>query len=132
MQDSAGAFLDCIPVRVNTTGFAVSASYTGMEPMVQQLAQQVQKQHIAGLSDHTVGLSHLVRSGCIRWKQERFSSVVQYQNLPASDATAVSSIQYGPLEGTSIEINGRSGAYADVWVTASPTDAKTIELELHG
>ncbi|KAF6823353.1 nonribosomal peptide synthase [Colletotrichum musicola] len=130
VQDAVGAFVNCIPVRVDVAGSAAWAACTNPRSTFQRLAEQVQAQHVAGLPHHGVGLGQLIRSGTVAWKNARFHSVVQYQNLPVSAAGGLSVIATGPLEGTGIEVDGRSGAYADVWVTASPVDAETTEVEL--
>ncbi|KAF6815188.1 nonribosomal peptide synthase [Colletotrichum sojae] len=130
MQDTVGAFVNCIPVRVDVAGSAAGAACTTTRSTFQRLVEQVQAQHVAGLPHHGVGLGQLIRSGTVTWKHARFHSVVQYQNLPVSAAGGLSVIGSGPLKGTDIEVDGRSGAYANVWVTASPVDAETTEIEL--
>ncbi|KAK2042428.1 acetyl-CoA synthetase-like protein [Colletotrichum somersetense] len=127
MYDVFGPFINCIPVRLVVPNSDPSTLQTGTDSIVRDLAQQAQAQHIAGLAYHTIGLNQLAQLGL---SHPRFHSIVQYQNLPKSKATALCGIESGPLRGTSIEVNGRSGAYADVWVTAFPADNDRIEVEI--
>ncbi|KAK2025338.1 acetyl-CoA synthetase-like protein [Colletotrichum zoysiae] len=130
MYDAVGAFVNCVPVRLVLPGSVITASPPGMGPMIRELAQQAQAQHIAGLPYHTTGLNQLARLELIGWSHPRFASVVQYQNLPKSKALALCGIESGPLLGTTIEVDGRPGAYADVWVTAFPLDGDMTEVEI--
>ncbi|TIC90013.1 Nonribosomal peptide synthetase 12 [Colletotrichum higginsianum] len=129
MQDAVGAFVNCVPVRVDLAAGGVPRTIDTAYA-VRRLVEQVQDQHVAGLPHHAVGLGQLVRAGCVEWRRARFCSVVQYQNLPVSKTRGLSVVESGPLRGTAIEIDGRAGAYADVWVTAVPLDTERTEVEI--
>ncbi|KAK6222204.1 non-ribosomal peptide synthetase [Colletotrichum tabaci] len=129
MQDVVGAFVNCVPVRVDLAAGGAPRTIDTASA-VRRLVEQVQEQHVAGLPHHAVGLGQLVRAGCVEWKRARFYSVVQYQNLPVSKTRGLTVVESGPLRGTAIEIDGRAGAYADVWVTAVPLDTERTEVEI--
>lgn len=119
MHETLGAFLNCIPVRVRLTPTSA-----------QQLVQDVHQQHVAALPFNTVGLQQLIEFKCVKWPADvRFSSVVQYQNLPLSRTGGFHAVDSRPLAGTALEFMGTAGSYSDLWVTASPGGEST-EVEM--
>ncbi|KAG8156447.1 hypothetical protein KVR01_013681 [Diaporthe batatas] len=114
MLKSFGAFLNLIPVRACPESSQMSAA---------QLVHDIHSQHVATLPHNTVGLQQLVQLGCVDWPTDvRFSSVVQYQNLPSDSLV---SLESGPLAAADIRVDGSTGAYADLWATATPVGEST-------
>lgn len=114
MLEAFGAFLNIIPCRVHLPPGATSAK---------DFVQSVHDQHVSAIPHSNVGLRQLVDLGCVDWPPDvRFSSVVQYQNLLNNSIVTINS---GSLAGVEIYVDGSTGAYADLWITATPDGALT-------
>ncbi|KAL7775607.1 hypothetical protein CFE70_009451 [Pyrenophora teres f. teres 0-1] len=121
MHEAVGAFINCIPVRARLEA--------DMHP--QCLLKHIHQHHIDSLEHNWIGLQTLIKS-CTEWPSTaRFSSVVQYQNMLAS-LSSLQRIDTCGLNGTTIDVVARSGAYSDVWITATPSeDGKSVVVDCH-
>jgi hypothetical protein len=117
VQNIVGPCVNVVPVRVK---FPDTEGWSGMD-----LLSHVQDQHLSVIPHENYGFRRIIET-CTSWpKWERYSSVIQHQNLDDE----VEELSFGDAD-CSVEVFAPPHDLADLWIWSFPAGRNYYRIEL--